>query len=146
MTVFKRTLLADAGLARVEQEALGTNAGDYGTAQVGVLVKMTAAAYIQVAAGDEIVGQVRSVEPATVNDGFSFGSVKKSHRIEVQVGANGDTVAVTVGALVVADVQPALATGGVGHVKVGAPTIHKWQVIAVTGAGATGETALLQKV
>lgn len=146
MTVFKRTLLADAGVARIESEALGTNAGDYGTAQVGTLVKLTANSYVQVAAGDEVVGQVQSVEPSTVNDGFSFGAVKKSHRIEALVGANGDTVAVTVGALVVADVQPALALGGVGHVKVGAPAIHKWQVIAVTGAGASGETALLQKV
>lgn len=146
MTIFKRTLLADAGVARFESEALGDNTGQYGTKNIGTLVKLAANSWEQVAAGDDIGGQVSAIATHNVNDGYSFGSVKKSHRIEALVGADGETTAVTVGTLVVADVQPALSEGGLGHIKVGAPTIHKWQVIAVTGAGAAGETALLQKI
>lgn len=147
MTIFKRTLLAEDGVAKIHSEALGNNTGQYkSNLNEGTLVKMTANSYVQVTAGDDIEGQVRSVEPSTVQDGFSFGSVKKSHRIEALVGANGDSTAVTVGALVVADVQPTLATGGLGHVKVGTPTLHKWQVVAVSGAGASGDTVILERV
>ena len=146
MTVFKRTLLAEDGIAKVRTETLGNNTGQYGTKNIGTLVKLTANAMVQVAANDEINGSVISVESYTANDGFSVGSVKQSHRIQAVVGANGDTTAVTVGSLVVADVQPTLATGGVGHVKVGTPTRHKWEVIYVSGAGAAGDTVILEKV
>ena len=146
MADFKRTLLVDDGVARIESECLGDNTGQYGTDQVGTLVKLAANAYVQVATGNDIGGQVSTVESGTRNDGFSFGSVRKSHRIAAVVGANGDTVAVTVTATVVADVQPALVDGGLGHVKVGAGVLHKWQVIYVSGAGATGDSVILQKV
>jgi len=146
MAIFNRTLLADGNVARVESEALGNNTGQYSTKNIGTLVKMTAGAYIQVAAGNDIGGQVVSVEPGTVNSGFSFGAVKKSHRIEAIAGANAATVAITVGATVVADVQPTLAVGGIGHVKVGPGVLHKWEVIYVSGAGGSGDKLILQKV
>jgi len=146
MAQFKRTLLAEDGVARVETECLGNNTQQYFSRHVGALVKMTANSFIACAAGDDIGGQIVHMEGATINDGFSYGSVKKDRRIQVIVGADGDTNAVTVGATVVADVQPDLVTGGVGHVKVGTGVRHKWEVIAISGAGAAGDIALLQKV
>jgi hypothetical protein len=156
MTQFVRTLLAESGVAKVHSEALGDNTNQFGNQDVGALVKLAANSYVQCADGDEIGGQVASVEEFTVNDGYAFGTVKKSHRIKAIVGANGDTTAVTVGALVVADVQPALkgkltsGSGGdistLGHVKVGTPTLNKWQVIYVSGAGAAGEEVILEKM
>lgn len=146
MAIFKRTLLADAGVARIETECLGDNNQQYASRHIGALVVMAANSYVAPAAGADIEGQIVSMEVATVNDGFSYGSVKKSHRLEVMLGANADTVNVVVGDTVVCDVQPTLAVGGMGTVKKGAGALHKWQVIALSGAGTTGDTAIIQKV
>lgn len=149
MTAFVRTLVAEDGVAKVRSDALGDNTGQYGTDSIGGLVKLAAGAYVPVTAGDDVAGQVSSVETFKVNDGFSFGAVKMSHRIKVKLGLVADTTAVVVGDLVVADDQPALVAGkvnGVGTVKAGTPAIHKWQVIWLSGAGAQGDDAILEKV
>lgn len=153
MKSFKRTLLAEDGVAKVRSDALGNNTNQYGAYDVGALVKLGAMSMEPVVANDEIYGAVQHVEEYTVNDGYSFGSVKSSHRIKALVGADGDTNAVSVGDLVVADTQPALKGKGstvqgdnAGHVKVGNPTRHKWEVIWVSGAGATGDEVILEKV
>lgn len=155
MTVFKRTLLAEDGVARVETECLGDNTGQYATKHIGALVKMGANAYVAPSQGDDIVGQVVNIEVYTANDGFSVGAVKKDRRIEAEIGAN-QSGNMAVGDLVVADAQPALSVGGLGHVKtgvavvadatVGTPVVHKWECIWISGAGATGDTVILQKV
>ncbi len=146
MTTFNRTLLAEDGIAKVHTEALGDNTGQYGSKHIGRLVKMTANSYVEVSAGNDIEGQVTVVQAATVNDGFSHGSVKKSHRIKVLLGADAGSNSVAVGDLVVADAQPTFADGGMGHVKKGTPTLHNWQVIWLSGAGGAGDEAILERV
>ena len=145
MANFKRTLVAEDGIAKIRTEALGNNTGQFATADVGVLVTLAAASCTQCATGDEIYGQVHAIETGTINDGFSYGAVKQSHRIQAVVGA-AQVGSMAVGDLVVADVQPALGTGDLGKVKTGTPAIHKWQCITVETSGAIGETVLLEKV
>lgn len=147
MAILQRTLLAEDGIAKIRTEALGDNTGQFGTADIGMLVKLAANSCVPCADGDDIYGQVKSVESATVNDGYSYGSVKQSHRIQVKVGPN-QVGNMAVGDLVVADAQPAFGagTGPVGLAKTGTPTIHKWQCISVSGTGAAGDTAILEKV
>ena len=145
MAKFNRTLVAEDGIAKIRTEALGNNTKQFATADVGVIVVLAAASCVQCGADDEIYGQVHAIEAGTINDGFSYGSVKQSHRIEAVVGAN-QTGSMSVGDLVVADTQSALGTGDLGKVKTGTPSIHKWQCISVEATGAVGEVVLLEKV
>lgn len=155
MANFKRTLVAEDGIAKIRTEALGDNTGQYGTKDVGVLVKLSAGACVQCSTGDDIYGAVHAIEAGTINDGFSFGAVKQSHRIKAIV-ASDQTGSMAVGDLVVAGVQPALGTGTLGGaitgvaavvgVTLATPDVHKWQCIAVESTGAVGEVVLLEKV
>lgn len=147
MSIFERTLVAEDGIAKIRSEALGSNAGQFGSKDVGMMVKLGANSCVPCANGNDIYGQVKSVEAFTVNDGYSFGSVKQSHRIEAKVGSN-QTGNMAVGDLVVADDQPAFGagTGPVGLVRTGTPTVHKWQCIRIATDGSPGDTVLLEKV
>jgi len=147
MTIFKRTLLAEDGIAKIHSEALGDNTGQFGTKDSGMAVKMTANSYVPCVAGDDIGGFVTAVSTFTVGDGFSHGSVKKSHRVEAKVGSLLAAVNLAVGKLVVADAQAAFGAGdGYARVKEGSPVLHKWEVIAVTTNGSVGDIVILEKV
>ena len=152
MTIFNYTLLVNDPLADIVSAALGASAGSgYVEADIGKGVKLgTANNYVAVVKDDEIEGVVVSLEPSTVNDGFTFGSVQKNRRIEAEVGASV-TTAVTPGTLFDADTPVALGTAGTLQVYVGVPTKHIWRCIrnitSAAGAGATaGDTVLLERV
>lgn len=98
------------------------------------------------AGGDEIVGFIDSVKGITVNDGYSFGGVRRGGTAEAVVGANQGTTAMAVGDLVVADDQEAAGVDGTAKVKTGAPTRRLWEVISVKGDGKPGSRVILERV
>lgn len=159
MTTFAYKETAPAG--KIVAAALGPNsATKFADADIGKPVKMgTANNYVLCVAGDEIEGFVTSMEPFTVNSGFSFGSVLVNGRKEVVVG----TGTVAVGDLVVADTQAVLGTAGDPKVKKGTaasqsgvtpfaftertPNTHLWRVISiVSGTGAVGDKVLIERI
>lgn len=165
MTAFVFKELVNDPHADVISAALGATAtGEFGSVDVGQAVKMGSANnYVQCADGDEMEGVVVTVEPFTVNDGYSFGSVQRNKRVVAQVAANeGGTVAV--GAFVVCGTPVALGTAnGMPQVKNGTaasqaggapyaytertPNTHMWKCIrVVTGTGAAGDKVLLERV
>lgn len=148
MTQFNFTEKVNAPLERIESAALGVDANTkMAQADIGKGVKLAASQnFVPVAANDEIEGVVTSVEPWTVNDGFSFGGVQRDQRILATVGAN-QAGALAIRTLVVADTPIALGTAGLVQVKAGAPADFKWRVLRhVTGTGVAGDTVLLEKI
>lgn len=128
--------------------ALGPNSSTKFTdVDIGKAVKLgTAENYVAVANNDEIEGFVFSVEPWTVNGGFSFGTVQKDGRAVVEHLA-GEATPLAVGDLVVAGTPVALGTAGYAKVKAGSPTTHKWRVISrMGGNGAAGTKLLIERV
>ena len=148
MTTFVFEELVNDPPATVLSAALGTGSGELdSSADVGKGVKIgTANNYIIATSGDEIEGVITSVEPWTVNDGYSFGGVQVDRRVTATVGAT-QTGTVAVGDLVVADTQAAFGTAGTLQVQSGAPTQFLWRVIRIiSGTGATGDSVLLERV
>jgi hypothetical protein len=157
MTDFAFTELVDGALTY--STAFGTPAAKFTDTDRNKLVKLGTVGntYVLCADGDDIEGYVHSLETWTVNDGYSFGSVRKNGRKYAQAAS-----ALTVGAYVVAAAPTALGTplpGGstspVGqHVPMGLPLVkagpgvnHKWRVIAiVSGSGAIGDKVLIERV
>jgi len=149
MTVFNYTVLVNDPLADVVSTPLGADSSNkYVENDIGKGVKLNPAAvgYIPLAKDEEIEGVVIALEPATVNDGFSLGSVQKNRRLEAVVGAS-ELGTVAVGELLVADTPIAQGTAGIIRVYPGAPTVHKWRCIAiVSGTGAAGDTILMERI
>lgn len=116
----------------IESSALGTGPLDkYTAADTGRLVKMgTAQNHVKCADGDAIEGIITSVESSTVNDGHSFGGVRRSGRILAKA-PNGIANLATV----VAAAQPAAGSGILASVKAGA---GKWRVCRVFGNDTAG--------
>lgn len=100
--------------------------------------------YGPVTAGDELEAVVESIEPHTVNSGYSFGTIKQGGRLIAKV----DNATVTLGALVVAGAQSALGTAQDNViVRGGTPTKFIWRVIdLLTGAGAVGSLVVIEAV
>jgi hypothetical protein len=115
MATFKHgvSILRDGDIISIP---LGATQNAFAQADVGKAVKFQDLNGTMVAvlctAGDDIDGFVTSVEPHTVNNGYSFGGVQIKGRVEVEVGAS----AVAVGDLVVLDSQAAAGTAGVPQV------------------------------
>jgi len=149
MTQFVYTELYSGFTADIVSGALGvSSSGKFGDKDIGKPVKLgTANNYVLCSSGDEIEGFVKAVEPYTVNDGFSFGSVQRNRRMIATVDA-AQVGTLTVGEYAVAGASSALGTLD-AHPKVlqGTPTTFKWRVIRViTGTGVAGDTVLLEKV
>lgn len=139
-----------------ESAALGASAGaKLADADVGKLVKLAASNnYILAVATDNIEGIVTAIDPATVNNGFSFGTVYRRPIEFEAVNAGGAGIAV--GALVVAAAQAALGTanGTLGQasyqlprVQAGTPTngfIYRVKSL-LSGTGAVGDVILVEK-
>ena len=113
--------------------------------------------YVPCADGDPIEGFLNSVEPITVNDLFSFGSIQRRGRKTVQNGAG--QAALAVGDYVVAFTQPAIGTAGYAQVKKATATaavddgamfqsgLYAWRVIRIlSGTGVAGDTVLVERV
>ena len=133
------------------EASFGAAAGEgWGSKDLGKAVKMAGngSAYALCADGDMIEGFVDSVEVVTVNDGFPFGTVNRSHRHEVKVGSG----TISVLDFVVAATQDAPGVEGIAKVK--AATLDganvnsfKWRCISiVTGTGAVGDIVVVEKV
>lgn len=135
--------------AEVFSTALGTGSGNqFTTNDVGKVVKLgTAQNYVLASGGNEIEGFVTSVEPFTVNGGYTFGGVTDEGFKEVVVGANQGATPMAVGDWVVADTQTALGTAAAGAVKTGTPTKFLWRCVRIiSGTGAAGSAVLVQRV
>lgn len=148
MTTFVFEELVNDPPATVLSAALGAGTGELDSStDIGKGVKLsTANNYIICAAGDEIEGVITSVEPWTVNDGYSFGGVQVDRRIVGTVGAS-DIGTLDIGELAVADTQAAFGTAGGLVVQSGTPANFKWRCIRhITGTGATGDSVLLERV
>jgi len=102
--------------------------------------------YVIADKGDAIEGVLVGVEAHTVNDGFSFGSVKTDGRIEAVVDAAEPGTA-SVGSFVVAGTSTAIDTAGGCVVELGAGVAFKWRVIRViSGTGVAGDSVLIERV
>jgi len=146
MTTFAFTELVPT--EKVLSAALGPDANTkFADADVGKAVKMgTAQNYVAVAAGNDIEGFVTSIEPYTVNSGFSFGGVVVSGRVKAEVGANQGATPMAVGDYVVADTPVALGTAGKAKVKTGTPAKYFWRCIRIiSGTGVAGDSVLLER-
>ena len=150
-----------------ESAALGTangvTAGNWTADDAGRALKFgTAQSMTECASGDEIDSFLMAMESFTVNDGQSFGSVKREGRIQVKAGG-----AIALGAYVVAGSPPARSTvttpasGTMAVVISGAPTKCLWRYIrlvktaagivaktasAASAAAAAGDTILLERI
>lgn len=102
--------------------------------------------YVLCATGDDIEGVLVSVEAHTVNDGFSFGSVKEDGMVEAQV-SSAEGGAIDIGDTVVSGVPVAANTAGALMVISGAGVTYKWRVVRhITGSGVPGDTILIKRV
>ena len=130
-----------------ETAALGVNpAGKFGPNDINKAVKLAANNnYVLAADGDDLEGQVVSIEPATVNDGYSHGTVQvRFQALEALVSG----AALAVGATVVCAAQNALGTiQAAPKVKAGAGVLFKWRVKSLlAGTGQVGEVVLLEPI
>ena len=135
--------------ARITEAALGASSGDgWGDEEVGKVVKLGPANnYILASDGDDIEGIVVSIEPNTVNAGFSFGTVQSDRRFQAVLDT-GET-GVAVGATVVAGAQEAVGTQTNGNkpvVATGAGVTHKWRVIRLLTDGEAGSTVVIERI
>ena len=126
-------------------ENLGDNTGQYSDKDIGKAVVYNGDQMDQAAAGDEIVGFVSSVEPATV-EGHSVGSVRKNGR----AWAIDEAGTLNVGDRVQAGTPGTLGVQAYANVVVLDTTAHpeptyNWVVIRVDAGGA-GRKVLLEKV
>lgn len=96
------------------------------------------------AADDEIEGFIDTVKGNTVNDGYSFGGVRRGGTAEAVVGPNQAAPIVPLD-YVVADTQEAAGVKGNAMVKKGTPTRHRWRVINVIGDGMPGSKVILER-
>lgn len=147
--------------------ALGTGSGNTYTSPADVgkaVILSTANNHILATAGADIDGFVNSVEPYTVNGGYSFGGILVEGRILAVVGANQGATPMAVGDYVVADTQlalgtvgsnqawtapgtaPSTPTGPTAQVKTGSPAKKFWRCISkVSGTGAAGSVVVLER-
>lgn len=131
--------------AGVDQAALGaSSSAKFVDADRNKIVKLAGNNnYVLANDGDDIEGVVISIEPHTVNNGFSFGSVMvRFKHLEAQVSGS----ALSVGNTVVAAAQSALGTAqAYPLVKAGSGSLFKWRVKSLlAGTGQAGQVVLLE--
>ena len=148
MTVFKfQNLVTDQ---KTITAVLGTGTGDvFDDSSIDKPVKLGANDnYVKCVAGDEIEGFVSSIEPGTVNAGYSHGGVQTWGRKFVKVDAGQATPLVpgdkVVAGAVVAD--GTYLTGELPNVQKAAGAItFAWRVISIVTSGAAGGTVLIER-
>lgn len=152
MTEFVFTPLVNDPHADVISTALGVDASNkLNDNDIGKPVKLGASNNYELCAdGEDIHGFLVSTEAPTVNDGFSFGSVQRNKRFEVQVEA-GELGTAVVGTFVCAGIPLAARNALVAYaqviIKVLAADSERWRVIrVVTGTGVAGDRVLIEKV
>lgn len=165
MTAFVFTELTPAQC--IQSTALGTGSGNTFASPYDIGKPVTLAAannHVLAAANAEIAGFVNTIEPFTVNNGYSFGGILVEGRIEALVGPNQGATPMAVGDYVVADTQlalgtgtpvpqwtppgtaPSTPTGPTARVKTGTPSKKLWQCIRIiSGTGVAGDRILLER-
>lgn len=130
-----RTLTHSPERLNVVSAKLGTDDLEkYTDSDIGKPMKLGAepGCFVVVADGDEIEGFLDNIDAGGTTDGHVFGGVACGTRgFRVEAEFSGTTGAV--GDLVVAAAQSAIgvkAASGLGKVKGGTPTTHKWRIIA----------------
>jgi len=165
MTAFARGVTAPTPV--IISDALGTGSDVYHSpSDIGKALSLGAASHALAMAGSDIDGFLHSVEPFTVNDGYSFGGIKIAGQQQAVVGANQGGTAMAVGDYVVADTQLALGTAGsnqqwtnypgtapstptgpTAQVRTGSPARKFWRCIRIiSGTGAAGSVVLLERL
>ena len=154
-TTLTRSLLTDVSLFGIITDALGTavaNIGTYDDNEVGKGVIIAAASYVAASKDDEIEGIVNSVEPNTVNTGFSWGGIQTKGRFIAILGASQDVVAAVCDALVndtpiadgTAGVIQVYGTGATGFPA--GPFLFNWRIIRLIDGGDTGDQILIERI
>lgn len=153
MTQFVFTSLVNDPHADVVSAALGVDASNkLNDSDIGKPVILGPDNnYVLCADGDDIHGFLVSTEAATVNDGFSFGSVLRNKRLEVQLEAGELGTAVAGTSFVVAGIPLAARGTKVAYaqviIKAAVAGASLWRVIRiVTGTGVAGDRVLIEKV
>lgn len=154
-TTLTRSLLTDVSLFGIITDALGTavaNVGTYDDLEVGKGVILAAASYVAASKDDEIEGIVNSVEPNTVNTGFSWGGIQTKGRFIAILGASQDTTAAPGDALVN---DTPIADGTAGTIQVygtgstgfpAGPFLFNWRIIRLIDGGDTGDQVLIERI
>lgn len=170
MAKFKMTVLIDPAKPAA-QARLGSASGsaNYLTdLEVGKFVKLAGdSRYNLAAAGDVIEGVIESVEPASVDD-FSFGSVRRTGRLDVVLDgleATPGTGAIAIGDYVLVGTVVAKGTALAAAPKVTKATqqpgsvpadltaaglqarnvAYAWRLVAASGT-AVGSTGVIERV
>lgn len=129
----------------VETAALGaSSSAKFTSKDVNKAVKLAANDnYVLVSDGDDFEALCVGVEPTTINNGFSQGSVQIRFKNQRAV-VSGSTLAV--GATVVCGPQAALGTAQeYPVVKAGAGSVFKWRVKSLRGGtGAAGSLVVIE--
>jgi hypothetical protein len=153
MSTFAFNVKVNDPFASITEAALGASALDgWGDEEVGKAVKLgTAHNYVLPTANDPIEGFVVAVEPNTVNQGFSFGSVQRDRRMEVVLAVGESSV--VVGDIVTAGTQEIVGTQTNGNKALvmvettpGDAGDFVWRVIALRTDGEAGSTVLIERV
>lgn len=157
MTTFYRAPQVPVPEHFIIPAALGVNAAGKLTSldQYKLVKLLTNGAYGLAASGEDIEGQLVSLEAYTVNDGLGRGGVNNQSPIVVTV--EGGTLAV--GAYVVCGTAvavgtaiTAVASGAQTNVKApkviaGPGTIFRWRICSLLGGGGTvGTNVLIERV
>ena len=147
MTTYRFGVRVPLAPGAVEPAALGVSANaKFVAADINKPVKLAGNNnYIVAADGNDLEAVVLTIEPFTVNDGFSFGSVQKRFDHLEAIVSGG---ALAVGAAVVCAAQSALGTAqNAPIVKAGAGSLFKWRVKSLlAGTGQIGETILIEPI
>ena len=149
MSKFNFTELVNSPMADIVSAGLGDGTVAFTSdTDLNKLVKMGASNnFVLTEDGDEIEGFVFAIEPITVNDGVSFGTVQRNKRLQAEVAAGVTTALVPGTDLVVSAGQAAPGTAGKPQVKKGTPATFKWRVIRiVSGTGVAGDTVLVERI
>ena len=118
---------------------------------LGKFVKLAGSEnYVLAAEGNDIEGQLATVEPDTVNDGWAFGAVQvrfKTLLVRHQAGESAIAVGATVVVGTPVAINTALGTAKYPAVKAGAGVLFKWRVKSLMGgAGAAGTVLLIEPI
>ncbi len=125
-------------------ERIGDDTGQASYVDIGKPVKLSDDGVVVCADGNEIYGFITSVNAGT-SGGYSVGAVACDAGREII--AVDEAGGLAVGGLVVAGTPVALGTAGVGNVKTGSPTTHKWQVVGLeVNPSTAGKQVLLRKL
>jgi hypothetical protein len=153
MSTFAFNVKVNDPFASITEAALGATTGEgWGDEEVGKAVKLgTAHNYVPCTANDPIEGIVVGVEPNTVNQGFSFGSVQRDRRMEVVLAVGQSSV--VVGDVMTAGAQEATGVQTNGNKALvqkegtaGDAGSFVWRVIALRTDGEAGSTVVIERV